>query len=172
MKNKKISLILVISMVLFSINLIPVSANQISVIGAATSITTSQITIDIPAGDYHVLILAEGYLIESFAADGVAICTASNGTIDIFAWTTSINIDNWTGQVTFSYTTAVTFTFEIQTTNTYDTFEMTWQIVFTDLDVATITKSSIIAEAPYELGIIGIALIGVACVHIRRRRQS
>lgn len=44
-----------------------------------------------------------------------------------------------------------------------------FQIVFTDIDVQTLTKTSIIAEAPYGIGIVGIALIGVTCIYIRKR---
>lgn len=168
MKWYKISfLVLIFGILCF--NLISVSANQISIIGGVTTTTSSQQSVFIPAGDYHVFIEANGS-----AGSYVAYVTASNSTATLFTWTTSPSglsslQDTWTGQITFSSSNSLNFTFEIQTIYT-TSYEVTFQIIFTDLNVATITKTSIIAEAPYGLGIISIALIGVTVYFMHKKR--
>ncbi|PWI47732.1 hypothetical protein CEE45_10140 [Candidatus Heimdallarchaeota archaeon B3_Heim] len=150
--------------IILLINIGSVKANQISIIGGATTTTSSQQSVFIPVGDYHVFINASGYL-----GSSVAYCTASNSTTTLFTWTTSDSVDSWTGQITFSSSNTINFTFEIQTIYT-TSYEMTFQIILTDLDVATITKTGIVADATWGIEFIGLALICVSLVLLRKRR--
>lgn len=154
-------------MILFFVNVNPVKGNQISVIGAATTDTTTEQTVEIPAGDYHVYIETDGFL----SVYAVAICTAFNATVTLFSWSTDDDQDTWTGQVTFSSSTTVTFKFEIQTSATTVDYNMNFQIIFTDIDVSTITKSSIISEAPYAVEVILLGLSVIALMYVQKRRK-
>ncbi|MFW9854603.1 MAG: hypothetical protein ACFFFG_06065 [Candidatus Thorarchaeota archaeon] len=165
---KKIGLLVIFSLLL-GMTLIPVSGNQISIIGGATTTTPSQQSVFIPAGDYHVFIEANGS-----AGSYVAYVSASNNTATLFTWTSSPDglsslQDTWTGQITFSSSNTLNFTFEIQTIYA-NSYEVTFQIVFTDMVVATITKTGVVSDASYGIEIIGLVLIGLTLVLIRKRR--
>ncbi len=168
MKKKMLSLILVISMILLSINLIPVSANQYGITIGATAEESGSTTVYIPAGTYHVYISTEALL----GLSGSAICSSP-----ILSFSTGNTGGSMTSPHTFESALTINqsgeYTFvAVVNASTGFGYYANFGIVLTDLDVRILTKTGIIGEAPYGLGVIGIALIGITCVHIRRRRHK
>ena len=167
MREKKLLLLVPFLIVFFSF--LPsgsVLANQYGITVGATAGNSQSVIVYIPAGTYHVYSSIEYYL----GSMGAASC--SSEILELSLGYSNVNPYILESVVTINQSKDYNFTVFVsgsEITGYYANFA----IVLTDLDVALLTKTSVIGNAPFNLEFI---ILGILCISvglsIMRRKQN
>lgn len=162
-KGLKLSLIITIGIFLI---FIPneVLANQYGVTVAATAEESGSATIYIPSGTYHVYASIDADL----GAYGSAICKSS-----IFSISTGSTYGTYIFEsaLTVNQSGDYIFTAIVNATTAFG-YYANFGIVLTDLNVETLTKTSVIGNVPYAFEIVFVAIIAISYIYIQKRRNK
>ena len=164
MREKKLFLLIPFLIVFFSF--LPsgsVVANQYGITIGATAEVSGSATVYIPAGTYHVYITIDA----SLGSYGSAICTSdilAISTEDTFGTTKS-----WESALTVNQSKDYIFTAVVNASVSFG-YYANFAVVLTDLDIITLTKTSIIGSAFFSVEFVIFALVAVGAFYVKKRK--
>ena len=158
--------ILVIISGLFFVSVGTVSGAQYGITVGATVEVSNQVAVYIPVGTYHVYISVDA----DVGMSGTADCVSSILSVAIQDPLTNPYV--FESVVTVNQSADYVFIVNVNALTGFG-YYANFAIVLTDLDVALLTKTSVIGNAPFNLEFI---ILGILCISvglsIMRRKQN
>lgn len=163
LKILMIGLFFVLSLVLL-LPINTVSANQYGVTVGAVVEDTGSALLYIPNGTYHVYVSIDADL----GSYGSAICES-----DIFSVSIGYTYTTYTFESALTVNESGTYNFTATVYASISSgYYANFGIVFTDLDVATLVKTSVIGSAPFNLEVMLLGLMSFSVVFAFMRRKQ